>query len=154
MKRQGVNRTVHAQSLFANLRMEGEKKVRNGVARTPTTNVRKGQLKRLNDYVNPILADQDPDQCIEEEYKRKHHQVFCWRFLRTLSYIDQSTFCAKRGNAGEKVKPFNGDVELLASQLHEQAKKREIKEARPEEEREQDEAEAAAAQTPQRQNTP
>ena len=33
--------------------------------------MKQGSIKRLNDYVNPILLDQDPEQGIEEEYKRK-----------------------------------------------------------------------------------
>lgn len=33
--------------------------------------MKQGSIKKLNDYVNPILVDQDPDQGIEEEYKRK-----------------------------------------------------------------------------------
>lgn len=145
--RQRVNSSINAKGLFLTMRMEGEKKVRNGVDKATASNIKKGPLKRLNDYVNPVLADQDPEQCIEEEYKRKHQQVFCWRFLRTLSYIDQSTYYQKKGNAGEnKVKTFNGDVELLASQIHEQAKKREIQEGRPEDEHEQDEEELATAQ--------
>ena len=148
-ERQRVNSSINARQLFLTMRMEGEKKTRPGTDKAAVTNIKKGQLKRLNDYVNPILADQDPDNCIEDEYKRKHQQVFCWRFLRTLSYIDQSTFFQKKGNAGEnKVKTFNGDVELLASQIHEQAKKREIKEERPEDDHEQDEEELAAAQAP------
>jgi len=28
--------------------------------------------KALNTYVNAILQDMDPDQCVEEEYKRKN----------------------------------------------------------------------------------
>jgi len=48
--------------------------------------------KTLNHYVNPILQDMDPDQGIEDEYKQKHNQIFCWRFLRAVSYFDQSLF--------------------------------------------------------------
>lgn len=85
-ERQRVNPFTSAKKLFQPMRMEGEKKARHGPEKA--TNVKQGPLKRLNDYVNPILADQDPDNGIEDEYKHYHQQVFCWRFLRTVSYLD------------------------------------------------------------------
>jgi hypothetical protein len=30
------------------------------------------EQKKLNDYINPLLADKDPDNGIEEEYKHKY----------------------------------------------------------------------------------
>lgn len=54
------------------IKLEGEKKMRGLNDTNQSTNVKKGHLKKLNDYVNPILADQDPVNCIEEEYKHKH----------------------------------------------------------------------------------
>jgi L-rhamnose mutarotase len=54
--------------------------------------LKQGSLMKLNDFVNPILMDLDPDQGVEEEYKKKHDQTFCWRFLRAVSYIDQQCF--------------------------------------------------------------
>jgi hypothetical protein len=48
-----------------------------------------GSLKKLNDYINPILADQDPDEEVEDAYKRKNDQVFCWRFLRAVAFATQ-----------------------------------------------------------------
>lgn len=96
-------------------------------------NIKVGQLKKLNDYINPILTDMDPSQYIEDEYKHYHQPVFCWRFRRTLCYLDQSSFIQKKGATttshgqdGRVVKLFKGDVEELAVQIHEQAKKREI----------------------------
>lgn len=53
-----------------------------------TQKVQKTEHKNLNDYINPLLADKDPDNAIEEEYKHKYKQAFCWRFLRAVSYID------------------------------------------------------------------
>lgn len=61
---------MSAKRLFLTMRMEDEKKARHGAEKA--TNVKKGPLKKLNDYVNPILADQDPDNCIEDEYKHYH----------------------------------------------------------------------------------
>lgn len=89
-----------------------------------STKIKKGKLKKLNDYVNPILADQDPDNCIEDEYKVKHKQLFCWRFLRTVSYIDQSMYGPVKKDT--KVKTFNGDVEQLAHLILDNAKKRDV----------------------------
>ena len=41
-------------------------------------------MKRLNHYLNPVLEGLDPDEDIEEEYKAKNSQVFCWKFLRSI----------------------------------------------------------------------
>lgn len=139
-KRLPMNRYGNAKKLFGAISMENEKYSKATEETAAKSNLKRGPLKRLNDYVNPILQDQDPDNGIEEEYKSKHKQVFCWRFLRTLSYIDQSTFFQRKESGGENkgVKTFNGDVEQLAGLIHEQAKKREIIEARAEEENEQE----------------
>jgi hypothetical protein len=39
-----------------------------------------------------ICADIDPDQGIEDIYKKKHDATFCWRFLRVISFIDLVNF--------------------------------------------------------------
>jgi len=41
-------------------------------------------MKRLNDYINPVLCDMVPDECVEEEYKNKNNQFFSWKFLRAV----------------------------------------------------------------------
>lgn len=83
---------------------------------------------KLNDYVNPILYDLDPDQGIEEEYRKKHDQTFCWKFLRTVSYLDPQSFQDK------KMQVFNGNVEFIAQSIHQQAKKKDLPVAAPQEE--------------------
>ena len=80
-------------------------------------NLKRGSLKKLNDYINPILAEQDPEEGVEEEYKKQHDQVFCWRFLRAVTAADQQVF---------PIKSFTGDVEALANDLHSRAPKRPV----------------------------
>lgn len=55
-------------------------------------NIKQGDLPTLNEYLTPVFIDMDPEQQVEDEYKRKHNQVFCWRLLRAISYIDLVNF--------------------------------------------------------------
>ena len=79
-------------------------------------NIKPCSSKMVNDYVNPILTDLDPDQGIEDQYKRMHNQVFCWRFLRLVSFLDQSTFQVKKKDSN-RIDVFNGNVETIATQI-------------------------------------
>ena len=74
-----LNKFGNAKSLFETLRLEDEQI---GV------NLKACSSKTLNDYVNPIMQDLDPDQGVEEEFYRKKDHLFCWRFLRSVSYTD------------------------------------------------------------------
>jgi len=127
--RHRFNSMKTASNFFQTMRIQTEKynDVPNGEANSPdSTNIKAGQMKKLNDYINPILTDMDPSQYMEDEYKHYHQPVFCWRFRRTLSYLDQSSFIQKKGAAiashgqdNRVVKLFKGDVEELAVQIHE-----------------------------------
>ena len=75
---------------------------------------------KLNDYVNPIMCDLDYTQDIEDQYRRKHDQTFCWKFLRAVSYLDPQSFQDK------KMQVFNGNVEFIAQNIHQQAKKSDL----------------------------
>lgn len=74
--------------------------------------MKQGSLMKLNDYVNPIMCDLDYTQDIEDEYRRKHDQTFCWKFLRAVSYLDPQSFQDK------KMQVFNGNVEFIAQNIH------------------------------------
>ena len=52
--------------------------------------------------------DLDPEQGVEDEYKNKHNQLFCWRLLRQIAYIDIGNFDLKTEG---KAKPFAGNIE-------------------------------------------
>ena len=62
------------------------------------------------------MCDQDPEQDIEEEFRNKHNQVFTWRFLREISFIDLVNFLGRPENPNEKTKSmlFDGDPEEQA----------------------------------------
>lgn len=70
--------------------------------------MKQGSILKLNDFVNPIMCDQDYTQDIEDEYRRKHDQTFCWKFLRAVSYLDPASFQDKR------MQVFDGNVEYIA----------------------------------------
>ena len=54
----------YARKMFDILRVEKEEMAQN--------NLKKGSLVMMNDYVNRLLQDQDPDEGVEEPYKQKH----------------------------------------------------------------------------------
>jgi len=54
------------------LRTPGEKYTKGANVTTENTNINIGKLKKINDYINPILTDMDPSQYIEDEYKKYH----------------------------------------------------------------------------------
>lgn len=60
----------------------------------------------------------DPDQDVDEEFRHKHDQTFSWRFIRTLSYVDQ-TIIQKKNQESHKNELFKGDIEKLAKNLYE-----------------------------------
>lgn len=49
-------------------------------------------LPPLSTFLVPVFMDLDPEQGIEEEYKNKHNQLFCWRTLRSLAEVDLRNF--------------------------------------------------------------
>jgi len=57
------------------------------------------------------MQDMDPDQGVEEEFYRKKDHLFCWRFLRNVSYTDQSMFQVKK--EGKMIETFTGNVESV-----------------------------------------
>ena len=89
------------------------------------SDLKKGELPSLNEYMLPLCTDMDPDQGIEREYMKKNNQVFCWRFLRAVSCVDLSNFHGKTEQSNRFVR-FEGNVEEQAELLHKKAKKREI----------------------------
>lgn len=54
--------------------------------------VKKGCQKTITTFLNKVLSDLDPIQGIEDEYRKKHDQVFSWRMLRQISNIDLPNF--------------------------------------------------------------
>ena len=60
----------------------------------PTAAPKKAEMPSLSDFVYPVLMDVDPEQLIEDEFKNKHSQVFCWRMLKLISQVDLTTFAA------------------------------------------------------------
>ena len=60
-KQINLNKIGNAKNLFKALSMHDE-----------SIKLLKSEQKKLNDYINPLLADKDPDNGIEEEYKHKY----------------------------------------------------------------------------------
>jgi hypothetical protein len=82
-------------------------------------------LKTIGSSLVPILQDIDPENGIEDEYKKKKHQVYCWRFLRTLSFVDLVNFHGKPENQKQFYK-FEGNIEEQALILYNKHKRKEI----------------------------
>ena len=91
--------------------------------------MKRGSLLKLNHYLNKVLADADPENEVEEQYRNKHDQAFCWKFIRAVSYTD----IAKFNNFVKKPSNITASVEQMASSIHTEAKKREIDETKEEE---------------------
>ena len=51
-------------------------------ALTPNNTENKSAYSTMRETVNSVLTDMDPDQGVEDEYKKKNDTIFCWRFLR------------------------------------------------------------------------
>lgn len=85
--------------------------------------IKVGELLQLNEKMISVCTDMDPDQYIDEQYKHKHDPIFCWRFLRLISYIDIVNF---HGKPQEKNKKFEGDIEEQAGILQRKGFKRDI----------------------------
>ena len=94
-------------------------------------------LKMMNDYLNPLFQGMDPDEDIEEEYKKKNDPCFCWKFLRAASFFEY------REGAKAKLTTI-GNVEKVAQFIHKQAEKRPINMR----EKKAEEVEQAAATAP------
>jgi len=67
-----------------------------------------------------VFCDMDPDQGVEEEYKKKKDSVFVWKTLRAMANTDLRLFH----------KNYEGDLEKAAHELLETNGKKQIK--RPE----------------------
>lgn len=67
----------------------------------------------LDNFVNRVLVDLDPDEGIEDEYKSVNDPVFSWRFLRMVSFARIEEFeKANKPNLeeiAEKLKPVGVD---------------------------------------------
>lgn len=73
----------------------------------------------MNEYLNPIFQGLDPDEELEEEYKKKNDPTFCWKFLRAASFLPYNF---KEGTKEGRI----GNVEHVAMQIHQQSEKRPI----------------------------
>lgn len=98
--RHRFNSMKTAGKFFQTLKPVKEKYTKGVAVTSETCNIKIGQLKKVNDYINPILTDMDPSQWIEDEFKHYHQPVFCWRFQRTLIYLDQSSLIIMKGAGG------------------------------------------------------
>lgn len=90
-----------------------------------SVNVKPSDLPTMSDYLVDVLQDIDPDQGIEEAYKHKKQQVFSWRFLRQISFVDLVNFHGKP-EMQKQFNKFEGNVEEQALILYSRNKKKDI----------------------------
>lgn len=67
-----------------------------------SVNLKPCELPNLGEFMYYFLADQDPDQEVGEEYKKKKDQVFTWRFLRQISFIDMQNYLGRQEKPQDK----------------------------------------------------
>lgn len=102
-----LSKAGNAKNLFSLLKQPAQEEI----------DLRECKRARLGELVETVCEDEDPESYIEVEYHHKREPVFCWRFLRAVSYTDQAMV---------NVKTFEGDILQVAQTVHEQAKRREI----------------------------
>lgn len=91
----------------------------------PVSEKKKAYMVSLSEYLYPVLLDTDPEQMVEDEFKNRHNQLFCWRLLRLVSSVDQTTFSGSLKNpsvetGGQASRPsdvFEGNVEEQARMI-------------------------------------
>ena len=88
-------------------------------------NLKAADLPSLSDNLVPILIDIDPDQDIEEAYKHKKNQVFSWRFLRSISFVDLVNFHG-RPEMQKQFNKFEGNIEEQAMIMYNKHQKKNI----------------------------
>ena len=69
---------------------------------------------KVGESIEGLMEDADPESYIEPEYHRKKQQLFSWRFLNAVSYLDQSSF---------NVKTFNGDIDQVSDAILQKSKR-------------------------------
>ena len=51
----------------------------------PVADFKKAVLPSLSDFIYPVLLDVDPAQEVDDEFKHRHKQLFCWRMLKQIA---------------------------------------------------------------------
>lgn len=76
-------------------------------------------MPTLTDYHYYYLCDQDPDQDVEDDYKKKKDHVFTFRFLRLIGTLDLVNYLG-RPEIPDKTRQFLflGDPEEQARVLY------------------------------------
>ena len=95
----------------------------------PVADFKKAVLPSLSDFIYPVLLDVDPAQEVDDEFKHRHKQLFCWRMLKQIAQVDLSTFSGKNpqeNNQTRSTDVFQGNIEEQARILCKQHMKREI----------------------------
>ena len=67
----------------------------------------------------------DPANEVEDQYKRKHDQVFSWRCLRAISFVEMSNFHGQPNTKPGFVR-FEGNVEEQTRLLQQKSAKKNI----------------------------
>lgn len=110
-KQSKINKFGNARQLFQTLMQPSEVY---DTEDSSKTNIKQGSIKMLNEYLNPILQGMDPEEGVEDEYKKKNDQSFCWTFLRSVSYLEYNI----RDGAKQVRIQHSGNIEEVANFIH------------------------------------
>jgi hypothetical protein len=74
-KRITMNKFHNSKQLFEvfNIKTEIYKVQKTNEPDEVSSSIKPGMMRRLNEHINPVLCDMNPDECVEEEYKNKNN---------------------------------------------------------------------------------
>lgn len=88
-------------------------------------NIEPAKIPLMSEFLNPMLIDMDPEQMVEEEYKHKNNQVYTFRFLRQISFVDILNFHGKP-ETYKTFHKFEGNAEEQAMIMYNRNKRKQI----------------------------
>jgi THO complex subunit 1 len=62
------------------------------------------RVPAVDKWLSNVKVEMDPDEDVEEEYKRKNDKVYAWRALRLLAHQDIKVFSKSKGDLEEAVR--------------------------------------------------
>ena len=111
-----------------------------------TAPAKQAAFPSLSDFIYPVLMDTDPAQLIDDEFKNRHKQLYCWRMLKMIAQVDLTTFSKPTPTPSDPSQQrsgfyiFEGNIEEQARIFCKNHMKRKILDHLPAENDEEDDA--------------
>ena len=114
-KRIAMNKFNNSRRLFEIFNIEKEIYQEEKTTEQVSNKLKPGMMRRLNEHINPVLCDMDPEECIDEEYKNKNNQIFSWKFLRAVMCMIPVN---KLTSEQRKMMMLKSEIEEIATIVH------------------------------------